>query len=246
MIVMPIESRKRNTKPAGRRASSAIEQKQLGFASRQSDFSWEALRILSEFVDGFEFVSKLKKPVTFFGSARLQPQDAYYQLARDLAFKLAKAGYTVVTGGGPGIMEAGNRGAAEGGGVSVGLNIQLPMEQQMNAYVHQGMGFHYFFSRKFMLDYASLAYVYFPGGYGTLDELFTVLTLIQTGKSDNSVPVILIGMEFWQPLADWIRHTLQTRGLIGADDLSLLHITDDVAQALRLIRTAGSRVDGGG
>ncbi len=246
MPLMPTPPRTRKTKPAARPATSAIEQKQLGFASRQSEFSWEALRILSEFVNGFEFVSRLKKPVTFFGSARLPPQDPYYRLAQDLGFKLAKAGYTVVTGGGPGIMEAGNRGATEGGGPSVGLNIQLPMEQQMNAYVRQGMGFHYFFSRKFMLDYASLAYVYFPGGFGTLDELFTVLTLIQTGKSDNSVPVILIGVEFWQPLANWIRGTLQTRGLVGAGDLALLHITDDLSQAVRLIRAAGDRIAGGG
>ena len=116
----------------------------------------------------------------------------------------------------------------------------------MNAYVRQSMGFHYFFSRKFMLDYASLAYVYFPGGFGTLDELFTVLTTIQTGKSDNTVPVILMGVEFWQPLANWIRDTLQTRGLVGKDDLKLLHITNDLDKALRLIRTAGDRIQGGG
>ena len=239
-------SKSREPKAKARTSTSAIQQKQLTFAKHQASFSWQALRILAEFVDGFEFLSHLKKPVTFFGSARLQPNDGYYKLAQDFGTKLAKAGYTVVTGGGPGIMEAGNRGAVAGNGPSVGLNIQLPMEQQMNAYVRQGMGFHYFFSRKFMLDYASLAYVYFPGGFGTLDELFTVLTLIQTGKSDNSVPVILMGAEFWQPLVAWIRDTLQARGLVGKDDLKLLHITDDLNQALRLIRAAGDRVDGGG
>ncbi|MEP7200878.1 MAG: LOG family protein, partial [Chloroflexota bacterium] len=135
---------------------SPIEQKQLTFAAREASFSWQVLRIMSEFVDGFEFLSKLRRPVTFFGSARLNADDPYYQLARQLGYRLAQEGYTVVTGGGPGIMEAGNRGASEGGGLSVGLNIELPLEQQLNPYVKQGMGFHYFFSRKFMLDYSAM------------------------------------------------------------------------------------------
>jgi uncharacterized protein (TIGR00730 family) len=138
-------------------------------------------------------------------------------------------------------MEAGNRGALEGGGLSVGLNIELPLEQQFNQYVRQGMGFHYFFSRKFMLDFSALAYVYFPGGYGTLDELFTVLTLIQTGKADRTVPVILMGKDYWKPLEDWIKATLlDLFHTINAEDLDLIHLTDNTEEAMELIREAWS------
>jgi uncharacterized protein (TIGR00730 family) len=235
------------TKDHNSRANkSVIEHKQFTFIAHQASFSWEALRILSELVTGFEFLTNVIRPVTIFGSARLQETDHYYQVAREFARRLAKVGYTVITGGGPGIMEAGNRGAVEGNGPSVGLNIQLPMEQRLNRYVKQGIGFHYFFTRKFMLDYSALAYVYFPAGFGTLDELFTVLTLIQTGKSDSTVPIILIGVEFWQPLADWIKGTIRARGLVGDKDLTFLHITDDLDEALSLIRDAGDRIEGGG
>lgn len=208
--------------------------------------SWEVLRIIAEFVQGFEFLSNLERTVTIFGSARLQEGDRYYELAREFGCRLAKAKFTVVTGGGPGIMEAGNRGATEADGHSVGLNIQLPMEQRLNNYVKEGMGFQYFFSRKFMLDYSALAYVYFPGGFGTLDELFTVLTLIQTGKSDGDVPVILIGVEYWRPLVDWIEGEMKSRGLIGHDDAKLLRLTDDLDEAMRWVRKAGKRMNGGG
>ena len=225
---------------------SLLEQKHLTFADHNGGMSWQVLRIMAEFVDGFEFLSNLQKPVTIFGSARIKEGDPYYAVARQLGTRLAKAGYTTVTGGGPGIMEAGNRGATEEGGLSVGLNIELPMEQSFNPYVRQGMGFHYFFSRKFMLDYSALAYVYMPGGFGTLDELFTVLTLIQTGKSDASVPVILIGVDFWQPLMNWITGSLLTRGLISADDPALLRVTDDLDEVMRLVQAAGERVAGGG
>lgn len=143
-------------------------------------------------------------------------------------------------------MEAGNRGAAEAGGLSVGLNIELPMEQRLNPWVKQGMGFHYFFSRKFMLDYSALAYVYMPGGFGTLDELFTVLTLIQTGKSDAEVPVILVGVEFWSPLVAWIRSAVLSRGLVHDNDLALFRLTDDLDEVIRIIEAAGDREDGGG
>jgi len=182
----------------------------MTFAEREAGFSWQVLRIMAEFVDGFDFLTRLRRTVTFFGSARVSESDTYYQLARSLGKRLAEEQYTVVTGGGPGIMEAGNRGASEGGGLSVGLNIELPLEQRLNTYVKQGMGFHYFFSRKFMLDYSAMAYVYFPGGYGTLDELFTVLTLVQTGISDVAVPIILMGSEYWAPLTEWL--TCRTSG----------------------------------
>jgi uncharacterized protein (TIGR00730 family) len=225
---------------------SPIEQKQLTFTDHRTNFAWETLRITSEFVQGFEFLSNLQRTVTLFGSARMREGDKYYELAREFGHKLAKANYTVVTGGGPGIMEAGNRGAVEAGGHSVGLNIQLPMEQKFNPYVKEGVGFQYFFSRKFMLDYSALAYIFFPGGFGTLDELFTIVTLIQTGKTDAEVPVILVGVEFWQKLIDWIHDTLLERELISHKDLLLLHMTDDLDEAMNIVMKAGDRVNGGG
>ena len=225
---------------------SPIEQKQMTFAERDASFSWQVLRIMAEFVDGFDFLARLRRTVTFFGSARVSEGDRHYQLARGLGKRLAEEQYTVVTGGGPGIMEAGNRGASEGGGLSVGLNIELPLEQRLNTYVKQGMGFHYFFSRKFMLDYSAMAYVYFPGGYGTLDELFTVLTLVQTGKTDTDTPIILMGSEYWAPLAEWLSHSLAEQHFITPADLRLLRITDDIEEAVRIIKNAGERTPGGG
>ncbi len=226
------------------RKHSPLYRKKMSYADGQSELSWRVFRIMSEFVDGFEFLSKLTKTVTFFGSARLKEDEPYYKLARELGCRLAKENFTVVTGGGPGIMEAGNRGATEGNGLSVGLNIELPMEQQFNKYVKQGIGFNYFFSRKFMLDYSALAYVYFPGGYGTLDELFTVLTLIQTGKADRTVPVILMGVDFWKPLTEWIKGGLLERfHTISPDDLEIWHLTDDIEEALKIIRQAWQQIE---
>lgn len=214
----------------------AIKQKQMTFGEQDGGISWRVFRIMSEYVDGFEFLSKLERTVTFFGSARLTEDSPFYQKARDLAFRLAQEGYTIVTGGGPGIMEAGNRGAAEADGKSIGLNIELPLEQQFNPYVKQGIGFHYFMSRKFMLDYSALAYVFFPGGFGTLDELFTISTLIQTGKADRDVPVVLIGREYWTPLLEWIRDAhVKKWHTVGEHDLEIWHITDNLEQAVKLI-----------
>ncbi len=216
----------------------------MTYADHEAELSWRVFRIMSEFVDGFEFLSELHRVVTFFGSARLKEDSPYYQLARQLGRRLAEERFTVVTGGGPGIMEAGNRGASEGDGLSVGLNIELPLEQKFNSYVKQGMGFHYFFSRKFMLDYSALAYVYFPGGYGTLDELFTVLTLIQTGKTDRDVPVILMGVDYWKPLTEWIQRDLLERfHLISPEDRDIWHLTDYIETALQIIRPAVRAID---
>ena len=214
----------------------AIQQKQMTFAAHDGNFSWRVFRIMSEFVDGFEFLSNLERTVTFFGSARLSQDDKHYQIARDLAYRLSKHGFTIVTGGGPGIMEAGNRGASEAGGRSVGLNIELPLEQEFNPYVKQGIGFHYFMSRKFMLDYSALAYVFFPGGFGTLDELFTISTLIQTGKADRDVPIVLIGREFWEPLLIWTRQELVAHWhTVAPRDLEIWQITDDLDEAVKMI-----------
>lgn len=214
----------------------AIQQKRMTFAESDGNFSWRVFRIMSEYVDGFEFLSKLDRTVTFFGSARLREDSPYYQQARALAFRLSQEGFTIVTGGGPGIMEAGNRGAFEAGGISVGLNIELPLEQEFNPFVKQGIGFHYFMSRKFMLDYSALAYVFFPGGFGTLDELFTVSTLIQTGKADRDVPVVLMGASFWTPLLEWVRGThVADLHTVAAEDLGIWHVTDNLAEAVDLI-----------
>lgn len=226
------------------RRKSPIQRKQMTFGDYEGMFSWRVFRIMSEFVDGFEFLSKLERTVTIFGSARLTPEHPYYQKARELGQRLAAEHYTVVTGGGPGIMEAANRGATEGNGLSVGLNIELPLEQEFNSYVKQGMGFHFFFSRKFMLDYSALTYVYFPGGYGTVDELFTVLTLIQTGKAERAVPVILIGTEYWKPLVEWLKDIHAGKyHTINQDDLGIIYLTDDLEEAMKIIREACNKLE---
>ncbi len=228
----------------GATRKSPILRKRMSFSDSEATLSWRVFRVMSEFVDGFDFLSKLQRVVTFFGSARVKEDNPYYQLARQLGRRLAELDFTIVTGGGPGIMEAGNRGATEGNGLSVGLNIELPLEQQFNPFVKQGMGFHYFFSRKFMLDYSALAYVYFPGGFGTLDELFTVLTLIETGKADKNVPVVLMGVDYWKPLVTWIEKSLlEGHHFISPDDMKILHVTDDVEEAIRIIQKAYREIE---
>ena len=197
--------------------------------------TWRIFRILAEFVDGFTFLANISHSVTIFGSARLPEDSPYYQLARGLGQRLAERGYTVVTGGGPGIMQAANQGACEGGGNSVGLNIQLPREQRINPYVRESISFHFFFSRKVMLDFSAEAYIFFPGGFGTLDEFFELLTLTQTGKTDSQ-PVILVGKAFWEPLINWMRSELLERlHTIEADDLRVWTLTDDMDEVLRLV-----------
>jgi uncharacterized protein (TIGR00730 family) len=198
--------------------------------------AWRIFRIMAEFVEGFEFLSHYQRSVTFFGSARLAPTHPYYRKAFDLGRRLASSGYTIVTGGGPGIMQAGNQGAVAAGGTSVGLNIQLPNEQRTNPYVRFSHSFHYFFSRKVMLDFSADAYVFFPGGFGTLDEFFELVTLVQTGKQPRGVPILLIGTEFWEPLVGWMRTTMLERfQTIGPDDLDVWLLTDDVEEAARVV-----------
>jgi len=191
---------------------------------------WRIFRIMAEFVDGFETMANVPAAVTVFGSARTKPGTKYYDLAVALGRALANRRFAVITGGGPGIMEAANRGAREAGGVSVGLNISLPMEQKANPYQSLSLTHHYFFVRKVMFIKYSHAFVCFPGGYGTMDELFEALCLIQTMKIDP-FPVILFGSEFWNGLADWIRGAMVERyGTVAEKDLRLFEIMDDVEQ----------------
>ena len=198
--------------------------------------SWRILRIMSEFVSGFAFLGNIQKSVTIFGSARLPEDHPYCKKAYDLGRLLAQEGYTVVTGGGPGVMEAGNHGAWDAGGNSVGLNIELPHEQRINPYVRRSTSFHYFFSRKVMLDFSAEAYIFFPGGFGTLDEFAELITLVQTGKVDTSVPIILFARSFWEPLTDWMR-TVMLKGLhtIAAKDLTIWTITDDLDEVMEIV-----------
>jgi uncharacterized protein (TIGR00730 family) len=198
--------------------------------------SWRIFRIMAEFVDGFDFIARIAKSVTFFGSARLAPDHPYYQMARDLAGRLSTLGYSIVTGGGPGIMEAANRGAHDIGGPSIGLNIQLPMEQRTNKYVTESINFSYFFSRKVMLNFSAEAYIFFPGGFGTLDEFYDLVTLVQTGKHERNVPILLIGASFWEPLTQWMqREMLEKLHTIAPNDLTIFTVTDDIEEAVRIV-----------
>lgn len=197
--------------------------------------TWRLFRILAEFVDGFEVMSQVPPGVSVFGSARTQPDDPYYLKAVELCRKLAQRGFAVITGGGPGIMEAANKGAAEGGGVSVGLNIALPQEQRPNTHQNVSLSFDYFFARKVMFVKYATAFVCFPGGFGTMDEFFEAMTLIQTGKSP-SMQVVLFGKEFWGPLVNWMRAVMLDRFQnISPHDLDLFHLTDDVDDAVERV-----------
>jgi uncharacterized protein (TIGR00730 family) len=196
---------------------------------------WRVLRIQAEFVEGFGQLAELPPAVTVFGSARTPQGSADYGVGRALGRALAQAGYAVITGGGPGIMEAANRGALDvEGAVSVGLGIELPFEQRMNDYVDLGIEFRYFFVRKTMFVKYSCGFIALPGGFGTLDELFEALTLVQTQKV-TSFPVVLMGSEFWGGLMDWIKSTLLDTGKIAEQDLDLITVTDDVEEAVRII-----------
>ncbi len=205
-------------------------------------FHWRIFRIMAEFVDGFQFLADFRKTISFFGSARTPEGSRWYEEARKLGRLLAEAGYTVVTGGGPGIMQAGNQGAVEGNGTSLGLNIKLPHEQRINPYVRKGVGFHYFFVRKVMLSYAAQTYVYFPGGYGTLDEMFELLVLVQTHKIPVRIPVILVGKEFWEPVTKWIEEVMYKKfQAIDQQDMNLYYLVDTAEEALEIIKKSPER-----
>lgn len=203
---------------------------------------WRVLRIQGEFVEGFEALAKLGPAVTLFGSARTPEDDPFFQAAVETARLLAEAGLAVITGGGPGIMEAGNQGARLGGGISVGLNIELPFEQHLNPYLDIPINFHYFFARKVMFVKYAQAFVIFPGGFGTLDELFESLTLIQTGKVTN-FPVILFGSQYWSGLLQWLKDTMLAGGKISPADLDLVTVTDSPVEVRDQVTRA--MVEGG-
>jgi uncharacterized protein (TIGR00730 family) len=195
---------------------------------------WRMFRIMAEFVDSFEALSKVGPAISIFGSARTPVTDPWYQKAEQLAGLLAARGYGVITGGGPGIMEAANKGAAAAGGISVGLNIELPHEQNPNPYANRRLDFRYFFIRKVCFVKYAAGFVMFPGGFGTLDEFFEALTLIQTERIAR-FPVVLMGRDFWKGLIDWLAERLRAQGTISAGDLELFHVTDDPQEAVNFI-----------
>ena len=197
---------------------------------------------MAELIEGWQFLADFDKTVTFFGSARFKEGDKWYEEARKLGTMLAKEGLAVVTGGGPGIMEAGNQGAVEGNGESIGLNIKLPVEQRINPHVKKSTAFHYFFVRKLMLSYAARAYVFFPGGLGTLDEAFEILTLIQTKKISEKIPVVMVGKEYWSPIDVWLREEIFDKlHAINEEDLALYTIVDSAEEAFDIVKNAPPR-----
>jgi len=197
--------------------------------------SWRIFRIMAEFVEAIETLSKVKNAVSIFGSARTTPDDPYYQKAELLSRLLAEKGFGVITGGGPGVMEAANKGAAGAGGQSVGMNIRLPLEQKPNPYANISIDYKYFFTRKVMFVKYAMAYVVMPGGFGTLDELFEALTLLQT-KRIKAFPVILMGSEYWKGLIDWLKKTMLRNNKISAADMQLFQVIDDPEEAVKHIQ----------
>lgn len=212
--------------------------KQKTWNEIKTNDSWAIFKIMAEFVEGFERLGKIGPCVSIFGSARTKPEDESYILAENIAYELTQHGYGVVTGGGPGIMEAGNKGAARGKGISVGLNIELPFEQNDNPYIDsdKSLDFDYFFVRKVMFVKYSQGFVVMPGGFGTLDELFEAITLIQT-KKIGKFPIILVGKKYWSGLFEWIKNTLLEEGNISTTDLDLISIVDSEEEVLEVINT---------
>ena len=232
-----------DTKHEGNRPPGTTQDEQLLESPRPDEFThtdtWRVFRIMGEFVEGFDELATLTRGVSIFGSARTSPDDPDYKAAQETAALLAREGFAVITGGGPGIMEAANRGAFEAGGLSIGCNIELPFEQRPNPYQTRGLKFKYFFVRKMMFVKYSLGFIIFPGGFGTLDELFEALTLIQTQKISN-FPVVLFGSAYWQGLLDWIRDFAMKQGKVSEKDLQLLHVTDSPAEVVEIITKSQS------
>jgi hypothetical protein len=212
-----------------------MDEKQYVVDALSVNESWRVFRIMAEFVDGIETLSNIDNAVTIFGSARVKPDDIYYQKTEKLARLLVQEKFSVITGGGSGIMEAANKGAAEAGGQSVGLNIRLPYEQKPNPYANIHLDYKYFFVRKVMFVKYAVAYVIMPGGFGTMDELFEALTLIQT-KKIKSFPLIMMGSEYWQGLIDWLKNTMVKEGKILPVNMELIQIVDEPEEVVRLIK----------
>ena len=212
-----------------------MDEKQYVVDALSIDESWRIFRIMAEFVEAIETLSRVKHAVSIFGSARTKPDDPYYEKAELLARRLVEKGFGVITGGGPGVMAAANKGAAEAGGQSVGMNIRLPFEQKPNPYANVSIDYKYFFIRKVMFVKYAVAYVILPGGFGTMDELFEALTLIQT-KRIKGFPVILMGSEYWKGLFDWLRKTMLRDNKISPDDLELFQMIDDPDEAVKHIQ----------
>ena len=223
---------------AEQRQPHTTQDEQLLESPRTDEFThtdtWRVFRIMGEFVEGFDELASLTRGISIFGSARSKRDDPYYQAAQETAALLAQKGFAVITGGGPGIMEASNRGAFEAGGLSIGCNIELPFEQFANPYLTRSLTFRYFFVRKMMFVKYSLGFIIFPGGFGTLDELFEALTLIQTRKIRN-FPVVLFGSKYWEGLLAWIRDVQLKEGKVSEQDLKLLHLTDSPAEVVQIV-----------
>ncbi len=219
-------------------ASQVTQDEQLLQTPRPDEFThtdtWRVFRIMGEFVQGFDDLATVTRGVSIFGSARIKPDHPQYKAAQETAGLLAKAGFTVITGGGPGMMEAANRGAFEAGGISIGCNIELPFEQAPNIYLTRSLTFKYFFVRKTMFVKYSCAFVIFPGGFGTLDEFFEALTLIQTRKIRN-FPVVLFGSDYWKGLITWIEKSALGENMISQPDFRLLHVTDSPEEVVEII-----------
>ncbi|MFA6017837.1 MAG: TIGR00730 family Rossman fold protein [Patescibacteria group bacterium] len=215
--------------------------RQGGMTLHASEISWRVFRVMAELVEGFELLTRVEHEISIFGSARAHPSSHWYKEAYTLGQMLGKSGFTVITGGGPGIMEAANRGAFEVGAPSVGLNIQLPHEQRLNPYTSLSHGFYYFFTRKVMLAAAAQAYVFFPGGFGTLDELFELITLIQTGKSAR-MPIVLVGKEHWTPLIEWLETAVYgTQDAIDANDIKIVAVVESAKDAYAIVSQSPER-----
>jgi uncharacterized protein (TIGR00730 family) len=225
-------------KPGKQHPPGTTQDEQLLESPRADEFThtdpWRVFRIMGEFVEGFDELATLSRGIAIFGSARTKPDDPEYKAAQETAALLSKQGFAVITGGGPGIMEAANRGAFEAGGLSIGCNIELPFEQRPNAYQTLSLTFKYFFVRKMMFVKYSLAFIIFPGGFGTLDELFEALTLIQTRKIRN-FPVVLFGSSYWKGMLDWFRAQVLREGKISEHDLDLFHVTDSPSEVVEIV-----------
>lgn len=232
-----------NEKRLGRSRPGTTQDEQLLESPRPDEFThtdtWRVFRIMGEFVEGFDELATLNRGISIFGSARSKPEDADYKAAQETAALLAAEGFAVITGGGPGIMEAANRGAFEAGGLSIGCNIELPFEQRPNAYQTRSLTFKYFFVRKMMFVKYSLGFIIFPGGFGTFDELFEALTLIQT-KKIRDFPVVLFGSNYWRGLLDWMRSVVLPGGKIAEHDFRMFHLTDSPAEVVEIVTRSQS------